>query len=817
MKSAIRGHWPIVLILAVFLALGIIYSVINPLFESPDEVWHYEYVRWLVEDRGLPRPEQVGEAPWHQEGSQPPLYYLTAALLTGRIPTDNADEIIRYNPHAAIGQPGSSGNKNVIVHGPADSWPWQGVALAAHLTRFFSLLLGAVTVLAAYGTSLAIFPNRQALASLAAALVAFNPQFLFLSAAVNNDSLVIAASASAIWLIIIMLGRQEPAPPGSTIPVTPALRSGTVAVEDTSVRSQDNALRVTPRQAAPTTAQLALLGLLVGIAALAKLSGLALVGLAGLTLLIISIRRESLRELLRWALIVGVVVLAVAGWWYLRNWQLYGDPLGLKAMFDILPRRAEPPTVDELLSRAPGVWQSAWAVFGWFNVPADKWIYSFYTAIALFGAIGLLVVWPLRFIAGRRRGPKQRTPRFGGRSPATPGNQGSRRRTSSRPSADRYTLRLPRHTWLQLFLLVVWCVVILLALLNWAQMRYPQGRLLFPAISAAAVLIAYGLAGWVPRSWQTGLVAVLTLLMFLFAALAPFRWIAPAYAAPPMMRSKPAGITAVDATFGDQIRLAGYHLENQEARPGEELHLTLYWQAMQSLPADYSVFVHLVDENGILQAQQDSYPGEGALATSDWPLGVLIPDQHVVRIPETAPAPHRLKVNVGLYDYDSNERLTVGDYDHWTVGQVALLPRSEAGKFPNQVSINFDDQIALLGFDFDRRVMAPGESLALTLWWQALAVPAQDYVVFTHLVLPPSSVWAQSDEMPQLGAAPTSGWQPGQQIEDHYTLTLPPDAPPGVYFVEIGIYDPATNDRLQVDFSDKGIILGQVKVEKPQP
>ena len=112
MSDLLRRHWAVTLILGCYLLLAAGYSVINPLFESPDEVWHYEYVRWLVEGNGLPAPEDVGHAPWHQEGSQPPLYYLTAAAVTAPIPTDNADAVIRYNPHAAIGQ--------------AESAPWDG-------------------------------------------------------------------------------------------------------------------------------------------------------------------------------------------------------------------------------------------------------------------------------------------------------------------------------------------------------------------------------------------------------------------------------------------------------------------------------------------------------------------------------------------------------------------------------------------------------------------------------------------------------------------------------------------------------------------
>ncbi len=205
----LTNRWPILLILVFYVLLAGAYSVVNPLFESPDEVWHYEYVRWLVEGEGLPRPDDVGHAPWHQEGSQPPLYYLSAALLTKPISTANAGEIIRYNPHAAIGQADSFGNQNMMAHGPAEAWPWRSVALAAHVARFFSIFLGALTVFFTYLIGRTVFPSRPAISLGAALLVAFNPQFLFLSGAVNNDNLVTMTGAAGVLLAVTALGRRD--------------------------------------------------------------------------------------------------------------------------------------------------------------------------------------------------------------------------------------------------------------------------------------------------------------------------------------------------------------------------------------------------------------------------------------------------------------------------------------------------------------------------------------------------------------------------------------------------------------------------------
>jgi hypothetical protein len=361
-------------------------------------------------------------------------------------------------------------------------------------------------------------------------------------------------------------------------------------------------------------------------------------------------------------------------------------------------------------------------------------------------------------------------------------------------------------------ILVFWSISIGLLLWRWAQMRYPQGRLLFPAISSTAVLLAWGLTNWLPLRRQWWAPTGLAVLLVPIAALIPWRTIAPVYA-PPAPVAQGAVPNATEAVFGDRLKLVGFALGAEEIRPNEALPLTLYWEAMAPLDRDYSIFVHLTDENQILQAQRDSYPGKGNAPTSDWPAGVAIPDEHAVTVPATAPAPARLKVDVGVYDYATGERLLVGGYDHWTIGYVTLVPAVE-GDLPHATFVNFEDQIALVGFDFDRRVMAPGETLNLTLWWEALDVPAKDYKIFTHLVLPPEAVWAQEDDRPQDGARRTNTWQPGDRIEDRYALTLPTDAPPGIYFVEIGIYDSQTGSRLDVEFSDKGIVLGQVRVQE---
>jgi hypothetical protein len=117
--------------------------------------------------------------------------------------------------------------------------------------------------------------------------------------------------------------------------------------------------------------------------------------------------------------------------------------------------------------------------------------------------------------------------------------------------------------------------------------------------------------------------------------------------------------------------------------------------------------------------------------------------------------------------------------------------------------VTLDENIQLIGYDLDRTELIPGQILQLTLHWQATAPISKRYTVFAHIIggmnpATQSPVWAQLDNEPAGGSRPTTTWQIGATIDDRYGLMLPPDAPPGEYALEVGMYDPATLERLPV-------------------
>jgi hypothetical protein len=95
--------------------------------------------------------------------------------------------------------------------------------------------------------------------------------------------------------------------------------------------------------------------------------------------------------------------------------------------------------------------------------------------------------------------------------------------------------------------------------------------------------------------------------------------------------------------------------------------------------------------------------------------------------------------------------------------------------------------------------------MTVLLYWEPLArSKTVDYKVFVHLIGPPhpdgNPVWDQEDHPPLNGFASTLAWDPGTRYRDPYHLLENPAITlvSGSYSIEVGFYDPATNERLPV-------------------
>lgn len=97
-RPFLARHLGLVLVMVTFALLGIIYSVTTPILEASDEAFHFAFVEHLGRGGALPVQYLDRVGPWRQEGSQPPLYYWLASLITRRVDTSDFQQVHRLNP-----------------------------------------------------------------------------------------------------------------------------------------------------------------------------------------------------------------------------------------------------------------------------------------------------------------------------------------------------------------------------------------------------------------------------------------------------------------------------------------------------------------------------------------------------------------------------------------------------------------------------------------------------------------------------------------------------------------------------------------------
>jgi hypothetical protein len=551
------------------------------------------------------------------------------------------------------------------------------------------------------------------------------PQFLFISGVVSNDSAAAAICACALWALARIIRRG------------------------------------------PTPRRSAVAGLALGLALLSKTSTLLLLPLA---LLALELGRRaaapqerpySRQQLFNAALLLGLAG-ALGGWWYLRNWIVYADPLGLSVHVNTPWGRPERVGLAELWPELPQVWRSFWGAFGWGHVEMPGLVYAL-----LVGLVGLaLLGWARRL---------RRAPEFS--------------------AAGVY------------FMAAVWFLAVLAALLNWMQRVYaPHGRLLFPALGAWGLLLAAGWTGLAPGQARSRryLPFVPLAALLLLSLAAPWFIIRPAFAPPRLLSPQEAvkNMTPRDLLYGDQARLLGYRVEPASAAAGERVKVTLCWEAVHPLEQDYVLFIHLLGRDNARVAERNTYSGQGRFPSSLWPPGRAFCESYRLEIASWAAAPELYALEVGLYDAATGQRLTAQNasgqaVEPPTVGLVRVTPAEPAPPAAHALSYDLGEQIALVGYD-SSTALGADNTLTLTLYWQALRAPQGDYKVFVHLLDENGEQITQDDTIPRDGQYPTWAWQPGDLVPDPHQLTLPDQPPPGPYHFAVGMYHPSSGERLAV-------------------
>jgi hypothetical protein len=197
----------------VALVHGVIYAVVMPPWQAPDEVAHFEYSYLLA---ALRRPiSPADESVPLEHAIIQSLYQFHAWQYTnGKLPPVVPDRLSQ----TSFGRSRTLDRFSLtyVVYALA-GWPFigQGVLLPLYAMRLAAVVMGALVVVLAFETALLVSPGQLGFAAAVAGFVLFLPQHAFINATVSDGNLAELAASACIWLIASMWRQGLRCPPAA--------------------------------------------------------------------------------------------------------------------------------------------------------------------------------------------------------------------------------------------------------------------------------------------------------------------------------------------------------------------------------------------------------------------------------------------------------------------------------------------------------------------------------------------------------------------------------------------------------------------------
>lgn len=763
---------PLQWILLLYFVFGALYLGATPVFEANDEIWHFGFVQHVRQRGSLPVQQFDGrDTLYQQHGSQPPLYYILMALVTSPVDIDDADQYRLLNPHVNKLQPESFGNKNLIVHDKTLSM-FRGAGLAVLIIRALGLVMGAATIALVFKVGELIAPQRPTVAFVAAALTGMNPMFIFVSASVTNDSLAMLLNSALILLLL---------------------------------RTLRDGFRLRYSLA---------IALLFAVSCLTKLTVFAVLPVFLGAAFFAQRKTNDRRGALIFFSLVVLLWLLIAGWWFVRSVQTYGEPFGIITMANMAGPRDITFNLVEIFADFQQFRMSFWGLFGALNIQVTGIFYVLLDIMTVFSVIGFVFLI-LQLLA------------------------------ISDFAYARYELA---------HLLTLSCALAfaVLGILFWSTLtRAVEGRMLFPLVAVVIPLLAVGLVEivwWivfflrppnlefvragdaVPKEllhdtmvWQLRILGAVALF-------APLTVIAGQYAAPQPVKEIPDKALPVYAEFGD-VTLVAYERVDRRYSTGDRVHFKLYWQVSQPSTADYSILLSLVDDNQQEIGRYATFPGAGTLRTSRWQAGAIYPDEYLISIYNAAHGRYPFDLRIQWKDVAEGTTIPPTNSDGKLIEPVLLeigavvAARSQAvsgaaNEIQGDMQPKFDESILLESFQLDL------ELNEIILNWKAESAPSESYTVFAHMLDEDENIIAQADASPRL---PTEYWRWGESYKTYHRF-------PGEFnmidhrvivglYVNDGLSYPRAEYRVTVDDSEDEAeepaaiavaVVGSDSIEEPE-
>ncbi|MFN8482563.1 MAG: glycosyltransferase family 39 protein [Anaerolineae bacterium] len=264
-----------------------------------------------------------------------------------------------------------------------------------------------------------------------------------------------------------------------------------------------------------------------------------------------------------------------------------------------------------------------------------------------------------------------------------------------------------------------------------------------------------------------------------------------------------AKMAAVNVSAADGLALEQAAVDRSTVAPGEPIEARLRWRATQDGLPDWPMRLELT-QNGRVIAEAAGAPADGKYPTSQWAANEVVLDRRTLRAPADAAAgAATLQVRVG-----DGAPISLATLQVQAPQRVMQAPPVQQA-----VGADFPSAIRLVGYDVASEAIPAGGRVSLRLTWQATDAPgSKPLTVFTHLLDANGRVIAQHDSPPANGSRPTTGWTAGEFVADAHDMTVGGDYT-GEASIEIGLYDPATGERVRTaDGADHVVLPTRIKV-----
>jgi hypothetical protein len=258
----------------------------------------------------------------------------------------------------------------------------------------------------------------------------------------------------------------------------------------------------------------------------------------------------------------------------------------------------------------------------------------------------------------------------------------------------------------------------------------------------------------------------------------------------------------IQISTNEGIELVAYRYWPNQIEPGDGLYVTLFWRATEPVTQNFETIVRVVSPVTGEPFAQKSETTPRSIPANWWQAGALIEERIALTTTE--------KIGYGAYQLNvslrqPNEELFTGLYqnndtnalDRVLLGYTTVPWNGGVAEMAVPVQATFAELMRLEGVVVNGRI-APGETITVDLYWQALQTPLQNYVVFVHLLNTNNDQISGDDQQPVDGRFPTAGWQPGQIIKDSHPLVLPQALGDGPFQIRVGVYLPENGERLPV-------------------